>query len=89
MSARALDSRNSRPAGRGSAVASSGTLEGQGRSLPFAYLAAKVSVPPSRPGAVGRNRLVNRLRAKGPLPVAMIVAPAGYGKTTLLGPWAG
>jgi LuxR family maltose regulon positive regulatory protein len=81
MSVRALDSRITRPAGRGPAPSET-------TALPFDHLAGKVRVPPSRPGAVGRSRLVNRLRAANPPPVAMIVAPAGYGKTTLLAQWA-
>src|SRR5690242_16012369 len=81
MSVRALDSRITRPAGRGPAPSET-------TALPYDHLAAKVRVPAARPGAVGRSRLVNRLRAAGPVPVAMIVAPAGYGKTTLLAEWA-
>jgi LuxR family maltose regulon positive regulatory protein len=37
---------------------------------------------------VSRTALVNRLRAAGSVPVAALVAPAGYGKTTLLAQWA-
>jgi LuxR family maltose regulon positive regulatory protein len=81
VSARALDSRITRPAGRGPAPSET-------TALPYDHLTVKIRVPPSRPGAVGRGRLVNRLRAAGPLPVALIVAPAGYGKTTLLAQWA-
>jgi LuxR family maltose regulon positive regulatory protein len=36
---------------------------------------------------VTRTALVNRLRAARELPVATVVAPAGYGKTTLLAQW--
>jgi LuxR family maltose regulon positive regulatory protein len=81
MSARALDSRISRPAGRGPAPSETA-------ALPFDHLVAKVRIPSARAGAVGRGRLVNRLRAADPSPVALIVAPAGYGKTTLLAQWA-
>ncbi len=41
-----------------------------------------------RPGMVSRTGLVNRLRAARSFPVASIVAPRGYGKTTLLAQWA-
>ncbi|HEX3456289.1 MAG TPA: LuxR C-terminal-related transcriptional regulator [Gaiellaceae bacterium] len=37
---------------------------------------------------VSRTALVNRLRAAASLPVAALVAPDGYGKTTLLAQWA-
>src|SRR5262245_21501756 len=39
-------------------------------------------------GTVRRTALVNRLRAAWAHPVATIVAPIGYGKTTLLEQWA-
>jgi LuxR family maltose regulon positive regulatory protein len=52
-------------------------------------------IDPARPEAaapsaveIWRAALVNRLRAARSLPVASIVAPAGYGKTTLLTQWA-
>jgi LuxR family transcriptional regulator, maltose regulon positive regulatory protein len=41
-----------------------------------------------RPGVVPRPHLVNRLRAARAQHVVAIVAPAGYGKTTLLSQWA-
>ncbi len=47
----------------------------------------KLRVPAPRPGSVPRTALVNRLRAARELPVATVVAPAGYGKTTLLAHW--
>jgi LuxR family maltose regulon positive regulatory protein len=37
---------------------------------------------------VPRPRLLRRLTAASDVPIAMIVAPAGYGKTTLLAEWA-
>jgi LuxR family transcriptional regulator, maltose regulon positive regulatory protein len=43
---------------------------------------------PPRPGLVSRQRLVRRLVEARDLPVALVVAPAGYGKTTLLSEWA-
>ena len=51
-----------------------------------ALLESKLAVPP--PGAVSRTALVNRLRALAGTPVVSIVAPAGYGKTTLCAQWA-
>ncbi|MGZ4318246.1 MAG: LuxR C-terminal-related transcriptional regulator [Gaiellaceae bacterium] len=55
---------------------------------PFDFLESKVQVPPLRPGLVSRTVLVNKLRATTTIPVATVVAPAGYGKTTLLSQWA-
>ena len=45
--------------------------------------------PPSRPGTVPRARLVRRLIACRDVPLVTVVAPAGYGKSTLLAEWAG
>src|SRR5436190_5064749 len=55
---------------------------------PFEFLESKVQVPALRPGMVSRTVLVNRLRATTTTPVVTLVAPAGYGKTTLLSQWA-
>jgi LuxR family transcriptional regulator, maltose regulon positive regulatory protein len=45
--------------------------------------------PPTRPrGLVGRKRLVRRLSEARDAPLVLLVAPAGYGKTTLLSEWA-
>ncbi len=41
-----------------------------------------------RPGAISRDRLVSRLLRSADAPVVTLVAPAGYGKTTLLVEWA-
>jgi ATP/maltotriose-dependent transcriptional regulator MalT len=46
-----------------------------------------LDAPHSRPGVVPRPRLLRRLVAAD-APMALIVAPAGYGKTTLLAEWA-
>ena len=43
--------------------------------------------PPFRPGLVARQRLVARLAGRT-APLALVVAPAGYGKTTALAEWA-
>jgi LuxR family maltose regulon positive regulatory protein len=57
---------------------------GMGHGAPL--VAVKVAVPPARPGTVTRQRLMRLLsEADG---VAVIVAPAGWGKTTLLAHWA-
>ena len=48
----------------------------------------KLSIPVPRAGIVARTTLVDRLRQAPRPPVVSVVAPAGYGKTTLLGQWA-
>ncbi len=51
-------------------------------------LASKVRLPPVRPGTVPRPCLIERLRGDGRPPIVSVVAPPGYGKTTLLAQWA-
>ena len=52
-------------------------------------LATKLYVPPPRPNAVLRPRLIDRLNEgwQRALSVALISAPAGFGKTTLVSEW--
>jgi LuxR family maltose regulon positive regulatory protein len=50
-------------------------------------LESRLSPPPPPAAAVSRAGLVNRLRASTE-PIVLVVAPAGYGKTTLLSQWA-
>ena len=50
-------------------------------------LATKLYVPPSQPGIVPRPRLVGRLNDGLHRRLILISAPAGFGKTTLLGEW--
>ena len=54
----------------------------------FDCVDAKLRIPAPRPGSVTRTALVNRLRAAHTVPVVAVVAPAGYGKTTVLAQWA-
>ena len=51
-------------------------------------LAAKLHPPVLRASLVPRVGLLARLEAAGPVPVVAVVAPAGYGKSTLLAQWA-
>jgi LuxR family maltose regulon positive regulatory protein len=51
-------------------------------------LESKLRPPWVRPGIVSRTALVDRLLASHRVPVVSVVAPAGYGKTTLLAQWA-
>jgi LuxR family maltose regulon positive regulatory protein len=60
---------------------------GAARTLGFALLESKFHPPAARPGIVTRTALVDRLAAVQ-APVITVVAPPGYGKTTLLAQWA-
>jgi LuxR family maltose regulon positive regulatory protein len=48
-------------------------------------LATKLYIPPARDNRVSRPRLIEQLNTTKPL--TLIVAPAGFGKTTLLSEW--
>ena len=54
----------------------------------FPVLETKLVPPPPRIGLLRRNALVDRLAASSDVPVVALVAPAGYGKSTLLAQWA-
>jgi LuxR family maltose regulon positive regulatory protein len=45
--------------------------------------------PPSRDGLIQRSRLIAKLRHDPDVPLLAIIAPAGYGKTSLLWEWLG
>lgn len=60
---------------------------GPSRPEPWNVVAAKVRVPSAPSWAVSRTALVNRLRAT-PASLVTLIAPAGYGKTTLVAQWA-
>ena len=51
-------------------------------------VASKLRRPVVRPGAVRRLALIEQLRRGKPYPIVSVVAPPGYGKTTLLSQWA-
>ena len=48
---------------------------------------AKFHRPPTRDDWVDRARLVGQLDEATQLPVTLVSAPAGYGKTTLVSQW--
>jgi LuxR family transcriptional regulator, maltose regulon positive regulatory protein len=56
---------------------------------PFDLIDSKVRVPDVPEGTVSRVALVNRLRTTTNVPILLVAAPAGYGKTTVLAQWAG
>ena len=49
---------------------------------------SKLRRPPTRPGTIARSSLVGRLARDDLRPIVSLVAPSGYGKTTLLSQWA-
>ena len=51
-------------------------------------LESKLLRPLLRPGTVSRSPLIERLARSNAHPIVSVVAPAGYGKTTLLSQWA-
>jgi LuxR family transcriptional regulator, maltose regulon positive regulatory protein len=58
------------------------------RTPQFDLVLSKLHWPLPRPGTVRRSPLIERLARSGPCPIVSVVAPAGYGKTTLLSQWA-
>ena len=63
--------------------------EGRARpESPFELSESKLHPPAARPGIVARTVLIDRLIAVQTPGVISVVAPAGYGKTTLLAQWA-
>jgi LuxR family transcriptional regulator, maltose regulon positive regulatory protein len=51
-------------------------------------LATKLHVPRPRPGFLARPRLLERLTEGTAHELTLVCAPAGFGKTSLLGDWA-
>src|SRR5271165_664350 len=56
--------------------------------LTVEFAASKLRRPVVRPDSVRRLALIDRLTQGRSFPVMSVVAPAGYGKTTLLAQWA-
>src|SRR6478752_2705604 len=59
-----------------------------GNGPAFDLFASKLRRPVLRPGTVHRSLLIERLARGDPCPIVSVVAPPGYGKTTLLSQWA-
>ena len=57
--------------------------------MPFQILTTKLYNPPRKPGLVQRPRLVQRLEDgyNAGKHVTLVSAPAGFGKTTIIGEW--
>ena len=53
----------------------------------FRILPTKLFVPRRRQTAVARPRLLERIEEGAPRPLTLVVAPAGFGKTTLVTQW--
>jgi LuxR family transcriptional regulator, maltose regulon positive regulatory protein len=71
----------------------SGVRQGAGRSQRasgpgFDLVVSKLRHPLMRRGTVRRSLLIERLARDDSRPIVSVVAPAGYGKTTLLSQWA-
>ena len=54
----------------------------------FDLIAGKLLHPLVRPGTIRRSSLIERLARGDSRPIVSVVAPAGYGKTTLLAQWS-
>jgi LuxR family maltose regulon positive regulatory protein len=54
----------------------------------FPLVASKLVPPVARPGTVERTTLLDRLGSETAPSIVSVVAPAGYGKSTLLRQWA-
>ena len=63
-------------------------VEGPRPGIESGLLALKGGRARSTPRLVDRERLLRRLLGARDVPVALLVAPAGYGKTTTLSQWA-
>jgi LuxR family maltose regulon positive regulatory protein len=57
-------------------------------AAPFPLLTSKLAPPFARPGQLERTAVLQRLASQPAPPVVSLVAPAGYGKSTVLRQWA-
>ncbi len=55
--------------------------------MPTLMLATKLHIPPPRPNAVVRARLIERMNTGLRGKLTLVSAPAGFGKTTLVSEW--
>ena len=54
----------------------------------FDLMASKLRRPVTRPGTISRTSLIDRMAQDDSRPIVSVIAPPGYGKTTLLAQWA-
>ena len=84
------DTRSSAQLARRRGIAKRSASEGApAESMQVELDEARLVAPVARPGSVSRTPLVNHLRVSRSRSVVTLLAPAGYGKTTLLSQWAG
>jgi LuxR family transcriptional regulator, maltose regulon positive regulatory protein len=69
------------------AVNAPGTRAKSASASEPALIVTKLHVPAARPGLVPRGELVGRLVAEHDRKLTLLCAPAGWGKSTLLGEW--
>ena len=62
--------------------------ERRGNGTAYDLFVSKLRRPLIRPGTVRRSLLIERLARGDTRPIVSVVAPPGYGKTTLLSQWA-
>ncbi|MBN1978085.1 MAG: AAA family ATPase, partial [Anaerolineae bacterium] len=62
-------------------------VDGVGPPMKPPLLRTKTYPPPVRPQVVSRPRLIERLNARSECRLALVSAPAGFGKTTLVRAW--
>jgi LuxR family transcriptional regulator, maltose regulon positive regulatory protein len=63
------------------------TENGYNCSMSTPILTTKLYIPPPRPNAILRPRLIERLHEGLHRKLTLISAPAGFGKTTLVSAW--
>lgn len=56
-------------------------------SIMLPFLRTKIIIPPARPQRVERTRLIECINEGMKRALTLVVAPAGFGKTTLVGEW--
>lgn len=66
---------------------SAGRRDSAGSQPAYALLTTKLNVPSVRPNLVSRPRLIRRLDEATKRKLTLVCAPAGFGKSTLLGDW--
>ncbi|HEY6312185.1 MAG TPA: LuxR C-terminal-related transcriptional regulator [Streptosporangiaceae bacterium] len=63
-------------------------MSGPGGGPVLDFIVSKLRRPAVRPGTIRRSLLIERLARDDSRPIVSVVAPPGYGKTTLLSQWA-